>query len=33
LETKPGGLIYPDRHYVDPNRNNSADYNWLEAVA
>jgi hypothetical protein len=30
LETKPGGLIYPDRHYVDPNRSNSADYNWLD---
>jgi len=30
LETKPGGLIYPDRRYVDPNRNNAADYNWLD---
>jgi hypothetical protein len=30
LETQPGGLIWPDRRYVDPNRGSSADYNWLD---
>lgn len=30
METRPGALIYPDRHYVDPNRSGADDYNWLD---
>jgi hypothetical protein len=30
LEKRPGGLIYPDRRYIDPSRNNATDYNWVD---
>lgn len=30
LEKRPGGLIWPNRRYVDPSRNNAADFNWLD---
>lgn len=30
LEERPGGLIYPDRRYIDPSRNNATDYNWVD---
>jgi hypothetical protein len=30
LETKPGGLIWPDRRYIDPARSGAADFEWLE---
>lgn len=30
METRPGALIYADRHYVDPNRSGADDYNWLD---
>jgi hypothetical protein len=29
LEKRPGGLIWTDRRYVDPSRNNATDYNWV----
>ncbi|CAB3778469.1 hypothetical protein LMG28688_00599 [Paraburkholderia caffeinitolerans] len=30
IEKRPGGLIYPDRHYVTPTRNFVTDWEWMD---
>lgn len=30
IEMRPGGLIYPDRHYVSPTRNFATDLEWKD---
>ncbi|WP_232231931.1 DUF1254 domain-containing protein [Burkholderia sp. WSM2230] len=33
LAQRPGGLIYPDRHYVTPTRNFVTDWEWMDKTA
>jgi hypothetical protein len=30
LDSRPGALIWPDRHYVDPNRSGAMDITWMD---